>query len=164
MLKYGDINWFYGSKDNHFWKIFSEITNTVLDSENMRKTFAINNKIGFVDLIESCYRQNNSSLDKDLYNIKIIANLKEILTYNIHDNIHIFFTSNFVVQLFNFALKELNINLRIPAQNKQPFICLFEKKQINSIILYSPSPNALRGIRHAEPAIARKQQYELILK
>lgn len=70
------FEFYYGSQSNHFWPIISEVFKTRFDyiSGNSaieeRKQFAKAYKIGFTDMLECCYRMNESSGDENLYPVK----------------------------------------------------------------------------------------------
>lgn len=67
-IKNNDLNYFYGSSNNHFWNWYSEFVDTTISKENVEsiQKSLIQNKIGITDVIFQCTRKNRSSLDKHL--------------------------------------------------------------------------------------------------
>lgn len=125
-----DMNFFYGSKDNEFWELFSESFDLDYkfpdDIERIKKYLESNNWI-VSDIVLNCQRKNNSALDKDLINI--IWN-KDIINNILENNSikTIYFTSKWVKEQFN---RHIKINKNV---------------NINKYILPSPSRNGLRSI------------------
>ena len=70
-----DVNFYYGSKDNHFIK-FTYENNLIAIQE--RKDFLSSIGIGITDIIKSCIHKNSSSSDNDLVSIEF-KNIKELL-------------------------------------------------------------------------------------
>jgi hypoxanthine-DNA glycosylase len=60
------LNQYYAHPRNRFWKILSNVTNTVLPDEyNQKLTFLSKHKIGLWDVVQSANRQG--SLDNNIY-------------------------------------------------------------------------------------------------
>lgn len=84
-LQENDVDFYYGSQDNYFWRIVSQILDAKLlfentqDAINERKKILADNNIGITDIIESCIHVNSSSSDKDLADIKF-KDVKSLLT------------------------------------------------------------------------------------
>lgn len=63
-------NFYYGNKQNKFWKMLENIYNTTLSSIEEKKKFLLNHKIALWDIVESC--DIEGSLDINIKNIKIV--------------------------------------------------------------------------------------------
>ena len=160
-LKNGDIDWFYGSKDNSFWEIISSVFDVELndlDSIEKRKEFSENNKIGFIDLFHQIYRHKESSSDSDI----IPISFKDIFKYiEKNKNINsILFTSEYVEKLSTTLFSEnsrcfVNRYSKIP--NKFDYIC-FHGRNIKWIKLKSPSRQQNTSID------CKKNEWENIFK
>lgn len=141
----GDIDWYYGSKDNSFWDILKESFDkneiSLCAKENQQKFFS-ENKIGIFDMIKKCTRKNEcGSSDTDLYNIESI-DACEIISKNKDIELKLFFTSIFVADLFN---RQIQANIDTKKRTFQEItIC---NKNCKVMILYSPSPSWSRGLR-----------------
>lgn len=163
-LNNNDVKFFYGSKDNHFWKLLSSITNTKLTFTNddnsikERKELLKRLNCGITDVVESCIHKNGKSSDKDLIEIEyhdILKLLKENPSIEV-----LVCTSLFVKNSLNkhycndkkFKYKEIS--------NREGTITL-NNKEYKVIILYSPSPQALRGIK-GEGKKIREEQYKKV--
>ena len=159
-----DVNFYYGSKDNHFWEIIENINNIKFTYENNliaiqeRKDFLSSIGIGITDIIKSCIHKNSSSSDKDLESIEF-KNIKELLKNNSSIDTLIY-TSDFVKKLMNDYL--VTYHNTIKNENRR-FNLKIDGKTYNVIILYSPSPQALRGMNENGKEI-RIEQYKSILK
>ncbi len=161
-----DVHWYYGSRDNGFWKIYSDLTHYPFNSIEDRQLFCQHHNIGIFDLVHSCTRINHGSAsDQDLYNIELIC-IKDILENNSNDMIELYFTSSFVVQLFNARLSEIGDKSRLNRGNRDYKNYRLFGKDIRAIVLYSPSPQAIRGMKansSEEKINIRKNQYSKIL-
>lgn len=162
----GDIDWYYGSKSNSFWDILKEACcdkKILLCTKEIQQKFLEKKEIGIFDMIDECTRKEEcGSSDLDLYNI-VLINSAKLISENINNNIKLFFTSQFVAGLFNQQTgAKLNLKIR-EKQNIQ--VC---NKQIEAIILYSPSPSWSRGLKNMkekskeEKYTERIQQYKQI--
>lgn len=147
-LELGDVDFYYGSKDNYFWTLMSEITGVKLDFENsecaidQRKNLLYELNIGITDIIESCIHHNKKSDDNSLKNIKLKA-IKELLSqYPKIDTL--IYTSEYVKKKINEIADKSYHEWTDKARRKCTII--INGKKYNVIILYSPSPNALRGV------------------
>lgn len=150
----GDSDWYYGSKDNSFWDILRSCCcnrQTELCTRKKQKDFLKSNKIGIFDMICQCTRKKNcGSSDSDLYNIKLIDACK-IIQKNTSQNLQLFFTSQFVADLF---YKQTNCQIDLTKRCKQTIkIC---EKDVAVIILFSPSPSWSRGLSER----IRKSKYK----
>lgn len=140
-LENGDIDFYYGSKDNHFWNLVELILQT--DRKDINDSnraiylkiiidFCNKNHWIFIDIIEECCTKKTqngySANDSDLTNRKLYSQIyKKILHYQ---NLKkIFFTSKKASECF---FKTLS----------QEEILKFNAKETK--ILISPSPSGLR--------------------
>lgn len=141
-LEDGDIDWFYGSKDNSFWEIISSVFDVELndlDSIEKRKEFSENNKIGFIDLFHQIYRHKESSSDSDI----IPISFKDIFKYIENTNIDsILFTSEYVHNLSTSLFSE-KIKCCVNRDSKKDTNKFdninFDDKNIKWVKLKSPS-------------------------
>lgn len=60
-------NFYYANKNNRFWKIFEELFNVKLNTNNERINFLLNNNIALWDVIYSCEIENSS--DSSIKNV-----------------------------------------------------------------------------------------------
>lgn len=140
----GDVDWYYGSKDNSFWDILKE---SCCDSEiplctkeNQQKFFR-ENEIGIFDMVQKCTRKNGcGSSDSDLYNIELI-NACEIIPKKKKPELKLFFTSVFVAGLFN---QQTGVKINLKSREFQNITICDTKLKV--IILYSPSRSWSRGL------------------
>ena len=153
-LKEKDVDFYYGSKDNYFWKLLSEVCQTKLDYENTiqavthRKELLTSLHCGITDIIASCERSQNSASD---------SNLKEIIFQPIfqyaleHPTIKtLIYTSHFVqtnvyryfASLFGKDWKKESIN----NSHRQHQLYFPDRLVLDDVTLYSPSPQALKGL------------------
>ncbi|MDD5359182.1 MAG: hypothetical protein PHI02_02840 [Sulfurovaceae bacterium] len=141
----GDIDWYYGSKDNSFWDILKESccdSKFALCTKENRQKFCEDNEIGIFDMIQKCTRKDGcGSSDSDLYNIELI-DACEIIFRNKNTGLKLFFTSIFVADLF---CKQTGV--KIDLKNRQIQEISICKKNCEVIILYSPSPSWSRGLK-----------------
>ena len=129
-----DMDFFYGSRDNDFWQLFSDASGLNYkfpdDLENL-KNHLIEKKYIISDVVLKCSRKNDTALDKDLkvctWNQSII---KDIIDNNPIKTIY--FTSRWVKEKYD---KHININQ--------------DTSKITEYILPSPSKNGLRSIGRA---------------
>lgn len=140
----GDVDWYYGSKNNSFWDILKESCCdsqlTLCTKENQQKFF-MENEIGIFDMIQKCTRKNGcSSSDNDLYNLELIDVCK-IISENKNSELKLFFTSIFVADLFS---KKTRIT--VDSKNRELQEIAICDKKLKVIILYSPSPSWSRGL------------------
>lgn len=107
LLLEGDVDWFYGSKDNKFWDILAEVFHSQigdLKSVESRQQFARSNYLGFVDLFHELYRYKESSSDSDIIPISF-KNIFEYVKANEFIEA-VLFTSEYVEKLATGLLRE----------------------------------------------------------
>lgn len=154
-----DVNFYYGSKDNYFWDLLSEVTGTQLERKNseeainQRKTLLTKLNIGITDVVEKCIHKNEKSDDASLEQI-MHKPIKELLLQNPKIDTLIY-TSNFVIKQINQIADKSYHSWEIP---RKVGIVIMNEKKYNVIVLYSPSPTALRSIS----AETRLTQYKNI--
>ena len=150
----GDLDFFYGSRDNYFWKIVSyidindnkpvteknKIENVKITSEKMCKDILKKYNIGIIDIVLSCIHNINDkgdslASDDDLLDLKPI-DLIEVLKNNKNINT-IFCTSNFAKNLLGIYYAE---HIKYNKKNKCGEIVFKEINKIYKLhILYSPT-------------------------
>ena len=140
----GDIDWYYGSKDNSFWDILKESccdSEITLCTKEEQQKFLKKNNIGIFDMIQKCTRKEGcGSSDSDLHNIELI-DACEIISKNINKELKLFFTSIFVADLFN-----KQTGAKIDTKNRELQEITLCNKRLKVIILYSPSQSWSRGL------------------
>lgn len=142
LLFCGDVDWYYGSKDNFFWDIIKEACGDAsldLCAMERRKEFLCSKNIGIFDMICECTRRDCSSSDSNLYNIKLI-DVWSIVKANTNIK-RLFFTSIFVANLFN-----RQTGAKIDLKNRDIQNIKACDKELEVTILYSPSPSWARGL------------------
>ncbi len=154
-LKDGDIDFYYGSRSNRFWMIFSAVFKAgKLDSAEKIKVLLRREKIAMSDVVHRCRRiPARSALDQNLRDIQFNHGLREILAKNKSIK-EILFTSSFVERIFyrSFsAAAEKDIS-------RKCFILPDDGRRIRTAVLYSPSNMALRGIRMSKAFKLRSSQ------
>jgi G:T/U-mismatch repair DNA glycosylase len=158
-----DVNFFYGSKDNYFWDLIGEIFNKKFLKQNteqainQRKEFLKNEGIGITDIVETCERINNSASDKKLIITKYKDLKKILLNYNIDTLIY---TSEYVKKCIN---GEYVTYHKIDKSDKKKQSVKLFGKEYSVWILYSPSPQALRGLGKNGIEIREKQYLKVFL-
>ncbi|MCK4620995.1 MAG: hypothetical protein KAT62_02140 [Desulfuromonadales bacterium] len=125
-----DIDFYYGSKENLFWKLMGDVFDKNLNSVSTIKKFLEINLIGITDIIENCKRKSTKvnqkerkidSSDKGL----IIKEYRDVIKTIKENNIRkIYCTSKYVSK----RLKERDSDK------------VLENREI--VVLFSPSPVA----------------------
>ncbi len=81
------FEFFYSGENNWFWKIIAGvfdskfIYNEGLKAKEVREKLLEEKKIGIIDMLEECYRKNNSAKDSNLYPIKFMDVLAILDSY-----------------------------------------------------------------------------------
>lgn len=143
-LRENDVNFYYGSQDNDFWKIIAKVfaldfiyTNTseaIKQRHNLLDTL----KIGITDIVESCIHKDNSAKDENLIDIKH-KDLKSLLKQ--YPSIRtLIYTSGFVKKEMNACFNTYHtIDKNYPKKQSLKI----DDKFYEVRILYSPSGMAL---------------------
>lgn len=166
-FKERDVDFYYGSRDNHFWKILEEVTQTKLEYANTEKAVEQRKQLleglhcGITDIIASCDRSENSASDSNLTNI----NYQPILDYVLQNpSIQtLIYTSHFVQTLvYRYFTIQLGKNWKKqPINNRTNQLHFTNGLVINDFTLYSPSPQALKGLGKNGKE-KRLEQYKII--
>ncbi len=144
-----DVNFYYGSKDNAFWELMSEATGVQLDYVNskeaieQRKNLLCKLNTGITDVIESCIHHNQKSDDNSLEIIKL-KGLKELLLQYPKINT-LLYTSEYVKTLINYNIADNSYHRWID-KSQRKYTTVINGKEYDVVILYSPSPSALRRV------------------
>ena len=154
-----DVDFYYGSRDNYFWDIMSDITGVKLQHINSeeavqkRKELLNSLNVGITDIIESCIHKDGKSDDASLCDIKT----KDIaLLLSEHQNINeLIYTSRFVIRQMNESVKT---NHSWSNEKKLDGSIVINGKKYNVRVLYSPSPQALRSITKED----RLERYKIV--
>lgn len=75
-VKSREINFYYGNKQNRFWKMLSELYDTELSDVDSKKKFCCDNNIALWDIVQSCEIQG--SMDSDIKNY-VLVDLSTVL-------------------------------------------------------------------------------------
>ncbi|MES2654265.1 MAG: hypothetical protein V4620_01680 [Bacteroidota bacterium] len=149
------FSWYYGNRDNMFWKVIVEIFSTnfkyyegELAIKERKKFFEVN-ELGIIDIMSKCYRKNKSSSDLDLFPI-IYTDVVKILIDN--SNIEKIVLTSRTGLLSALGLLKIHF-----LQNEIEFIdpirrgdkimegCFnFEGREIKVLVPYSPSPRVIK--------------------
>ncbi len=153
-LKDKDVYFFYGSKDNHFWRLLEDISQTKLNYENseiaiaQRMNLLITLSCGITDIIASCVRMENNASDSNLKDIVF----QPILQYQQeHPTINTFiYTSHFAqTKVYQYFTKIFGKNWKKEVVNddiRHHQLYFPNGLVLNDFTLYSPSPQALKGL------------------
>lgn len=94
-----NYQWFYANGRNHFWPIMERVYNIDLSTKKNQQKLFKDLKMAMSDIIFSCQRQNNSSLDSNLINIVYnIDGINNIISN--HEIKKVYFSSRFVETKF----------------------------------------------------------------
>ena len=143
----GDVNFYYGSRDNYFWDLLAETTGAQLERNNsedavkQRKDLLTRLNIGITDIIKECIHKDGKADDASLKEITHKP-IKELLLQNPKIDTLIY-TSAFVIKLVNQIADKSYHSWEIPLKVGSVII---NGKKYNVIVLYSPSPMALRSV------------------
>jgi G:T/U-mismatch repair DNA glycosylase len=159
----GDVNFYYGSRDNYFWPLLEDIFQTNFEYKNndyaieQRKKFLQNLNIGITDIINSCIHSDNSAKDDQLNEI-IHKDLRSLLIK--HATIDtLIYTSEFVKRQINSYFKTYH---SISQNDSKQQVVKIEGKLYRVKILYSPSPLGLMNLGE-NGSEKRKNQYREFL-
>lgn len=160
LLKDGDVNFCYGSRDGQLWPILDRIFNLGLLYENsiaaieQRKKFLMDRKIGICDIIESAERDKIDASDLGMRSIV----LRDIIGYlHLHPKVEtLLFTGgnskNGPEYLFRQLLKKHCMALQV-VDGAVPRIHEFwltASRRIKTISLTAPSGTANRAVGSLE--------------
>ena len=146
-----DVEFYYGSRDNYFWDLMSDIFNVSISRNNNsqaideRKKLLQKYNIGLVDIVLEFERTENNASDNNLRVIKF-QNIYDILkTYPKIEKI--FFTgysgSRSAESLTLKHLSEYKVyNTVLSKESPKHKMFKIENREIHSYSLYSPSPAA----------------------
>ncbi|MBC7711849.1 MAG: hypothetical protein H7177_00820 [Rhizobacter sp.] len=134
--KENEIEFYYGGVTNKLWRLIGECFNLKLDSVRSIKSFLTEHHIAIADILLSCRRKNGSALDSALYDKTYNHELEKIIRKKNFSEL--IFTSKHVYQEFRKHI------------GKFP--------EIPHTILYSPSPNAVRGLVKNQEFLSMKRK------
>lgn len=164
-LRDGDVDFYYGSRDNAFWRLIGQATGEAFDYANtqaaieQRKAFLAKRGIGITDVIKSCVHQDGKSDDLSLTEIEpqpieqLLAEHPTIdtLIYTGRSN-----QNNSVMRLMNQHIADKHYHSSTAEPSEKSVV--IGGKTYRVILLYSPSPNALRSV----DAKTRLEQYKTV--
>lgn len=144
---------FYSGESNLFWKILATvyqekfIYNDGLKAKQIREEFLERHRIGLIDMIDECYRRNNSAKDSNLYPIMLTKILSVLRQYQSIRNL--IFTSRSpavsALGLFNIYIYQNGFQMIEPQTLKNGLkvgIFDLEGKRYKVWVPYSPSQNS----------------------
>ena len=158
-----DVRFYYGSRDNEFWDLISKVTNEKIVRENteqaieQRKSILKKLGIGITDIIETCYHINGKSDDGSLKIIKQ-KDIRKLLKNHPQINTLIY-TSTFVKSQMN-TVGDKSYHTCVD-KNERTFSLIINGKEYKAVVLYSPSPNALRGVLEETRLIQYKKVFAI---
>ena len=158
-----DVNFYYGSEDNCFWELLSEVTGTELSRDNSetavqeRKTLLERLNIGITDIVETCIHFNGKSDDASLKD-KSWKPLEELLENNPTIDTLIY-TSTYVRSWMN-RYADKGYHEWEDKKSKRAGSVIINGKRYRVIVLYSPSRNALRRVNTQK----RFMQYKSVFR
>ncbi len=101
-----NYDWYYSNGRNQFWRILEAIYNQELKEKAAQQDLFTRLSIAIADIVLSCERPENSSLDSKLTNFEYnIIEIEKVLRENVVEQI--FFTSRFVENHYRRYFKEL---------------------------------------------------------
>ncbi len=143
-----DVDFYYGSRDNGFWSLISEVTQVKLCYENTKKAVDQRKRLlrkldaGITDIVEKCIHKDGRSDDASLEIIELKALRKLLMDYpNIEELIY---TSIFVARQVS-KIADKKRHAWSHEDPKRGHVVINQVKYPVTV-LYSPSPNALRGV------------------
>lgn len=158
-LEEDDVDFYYGSGDNYFWYLLSEVTGRELIFKNteeaisQRKKLLKDLQVGITDMVGECIHRGQKSDDNSLEIIKL-KDLKKLLSERSKIDTLIY-TSQFVASLVNkCADKTYHYWIKPSRQG-----CIYiGEKLYRVIVLYSPSRSANRSVSEED----RLKQYRAV--
>ena len=164
VLQEVDVDFYYGSYENAFWRIMADVSGINLsfmnsqDAVAQRKRLLESIGVGIMDIVKSCNRKGGSALDKDLSIVECFPLCQILKDHPTVDTL--IYTSSYVKSQVNKCLKSWH---SIDPQNPRLQSVMINSRQYKVVILYSPSPTALRGMGKGG-AEKRMEQYKAIFK
>ena len=148
-----DVDFYYGSKDNYFWKLLSDIFNIRLTYKNTveaieeRKQLLSDIHSGITDSVGACIHTEKRSDDASLSMIQQ-KNISDLLLQNPDIN-ELIYTSRFVIRQVNASLAHFcgcGVRHKWQSDSRLDGSVRINGRLYTVHILYSPSPNALRSV------------------
>ena len=168
LIKLGDVEFCYGSRDGLLWPTLDRIFNLKLLYENteqainQRKLFLQDRGIGICDIVESCERIKIDATDLGMQQI-VLRDLMGVLDQHTHINELIFTggnSKNGPEYLFRRHLKGYGKSLEL-VTNDIPRIHKFytnkDQREITTVSLTAPSGSANRAIGAMEEYKLKKK-------
>ena len=160
VLKAGDVDFCYGSRDGQLWPILNQIFDlnlkfeTTFEAIEQRKRFLIQRKIGICDIVQSAERTKVDASDMGMTNIKLRNIIGYLQQYEKVDTL--LFTGgnskNGPEYFFRQHLKQHKIKLGL-VKNQVPRIHQFKlpsenglQRTIQTVSLIAPSGAANRAV------------------
>lgn len=169
-LQKGDFDFYYGSMDNSFWTFVLDaldvnIYSIHLTVDNIKEVLEAH-RIAVADLLNTFTRRGHSALDKDLM-VDEVTEVFKLLADN-SSITSIFLTSQQVSQWFKRIIRKSDPTVKIIASGQSPSrdyesVVKIEQNERSFCchVLYSPSPNGLRGIGNNKTYKELKNQKQM---
>ena len=162
-LESGDINFYYGSHDNGFWELVSIAADMEgkLEYENteraIKQRMELLDKlnIGVTDIVQSCVHEDQKSSDNALKDREYKA-LDRLLSQYPGINTLLYTSGDGGVK--SFIYEQYKAEHKCVDKERREYKVCINGKEYDVILLYSPSPNALRGVTPDK----RLEQYKRI--
>ncbi len=157
----GDVDFYYGSRDNCFWRLIGEASGETFDFENteratmQRKAYLERHGFGITDAVEKCIHEGGRSGDDSLKEIEP-RDMRRLLAENPGINTLIY-TGGLVRDLMNRFTADDRRHTAANG-NKRERSVVIGGRAYRVILLYSPSPRALQGIPGGSET--RREQYK----
>lgn len=146
LMRDDDVDFYYGSRENAFWDLIGKATRQEFTKQKIpaavqeRKEALVRMGVGITDIVAKCKRKNGSASDRHL-EITERKPLRSLLDQ--HPAIHtILYTSSFVKSQVGCELDQYHRSTDRPRVWRLPI----GKKEYTAVVLYSPSPQALRNL------------------
>ena len=169
-LKPGDVDFCYGSRDGHLWKILDRLFDldlrfeTTAEAVEQRKSFLVSRKIGICDIVDIARREKIDASDLGMQVVKLRDLLGYLRKYPSIDTL--LFTGgnskNGPEYFFRRLLREEGLTLR-PISSEVPRQHVFELRladdgfrEVHTVSLTAPSGSANRAIGSILDYKARK--------
>jgi len=147
-----DVNFYYGSRDNCFWKLISEAIGSpepVCENSEaaiqQRKDLLERLNVGVTDIVQYCIHENQKSDDESLKDIMSKPLDDLLLKYPNIDTL--LYTSKKVGSLvYNHILKKHKTYHKSSNKESWEYYFYINENKYDVVYLYSPSRMALKGL------------------
>lgn len=131
--------WFYGSADNLFWPILSEVFQTELKTVKQKKEFFEQQGIAITDIFTKIRRKKKGYLDKDLEIIEYNSKIDSIISESVITKL--LFTSKFVEKHFLREFQKIKFGVCLPSPSQAANIPISMSDDFKRYKLENPNGN-----------------------